>query len=212
ADAGARWLAAAAAPVLAASGEAAWRTARTGAGYAGEAAVAAGRLAAAVGAGAAARASEAGRLGLLAGLRVGGAVEAVPEVVAEGAGRLRKKSRRVTRLAALTAGLGSGYVLGARAGQERFRQIQHAAADLARRPQVQQVMGKLGRSTPAADDAPVPPPSAPVVPPSGPVVPPTGTVLPPSAPVVPPTGTVVPPSGPVVPPPAPGGPPPSTLT
>jgi hypothetical protein len=46
-------------------------------------------------------------------------------------------------------GLGAGYVLGARAGRARYEQIQHAAASLAEKPQVQEAVGKVRDSLPA---------------------------------------------------------------
>ena len=40
-------------------------------------------------------------------------------------------------------GFAAGYVLGAKAGRERYQQIVRSAEDLANRPQVQQATGKI---------------------------------------------------------------------
>ena len=48
----------------------------------------------------------------------------------------------------LAIGLGVGYVLGARAGRERYEQIQQAATRLSGRPEVQQAVEKVRDSLP----------------------------------------------------------------
>ncbi|MGY1773838.1 hypothetical protein [Blastococcus sp. SYSU D00813] len=48
----------------------------------------------------------------------------------------------------LALGIGVGYVLGTRAGRERYEQIQQATARLAGRPEVQQAVGKVRETLP----------------------------------------------------------------
>lgn len=48
----------------------------------------------------------------------------------------------------LALGLGVGYVLGTRAGQARYEQIQQATARLTGRPEVQQAVGKVRETLP----------------------------------------------------------------
>ena len=58
----------------------------------------------------------------------------------------RKPRNRRTRMAGnlkLLAGLAAGYVLGARAGRERYERIAEATRRLAERPEVREVTGKL---------------------------------------------------------------------
>jgi hypothetical protein len=47
------------------------------------------------------------------------------------------------RLITLALGMAAGYVMGAKAGRERFDQIKHQAQNLARKPQVQQVKQRM---------------------------------------------------------------------
>ncbi|MGR7025482.1 hypothetical protein [Geodermatophilus sp. URMC 62] len=49
----------------------------------------------------------------------------------------------------LGIGLGVGYVLGARAGRDRYQQIVQAAQSFLRRPEVQQTVGKVRDAAPA---------------------------------------------------------------
>ncbi|WP_448642631.1 hypothetical protein [Geodermatophilus sp. URMC 63] len=49
----------------------------------------------------------------------------------------------------LGIGLGIGYVLGARAGRDRYQQIVQAAQGFLRRPEVQQTVGKVRDAAPA---------------------------------------------------------------
>jgi hypothetical protein len=109
----------------------------------------AGRLAATAGSRATARAVDVGKSGLRSGQRLGETVESVPEVVAERSERLQQRWRR--RVGRLTTALafGTGYVLGSRAGRERFEQLKGAAAKLAQRPELQQAGDRL--KTVAAD-------------------------------------------------------------
>ncbi|WP_409330550.1 hypothetical protein [Trujillonella humicola] len=48
----------------------------------------------------------------------------------------------------LALGIGVGYVLGTRAGRERYQQIQQATARLTGRPEVQQAVGKVRETLP----------------------------------------------------------------
>lgn len=48
----------------------------------------------------------------------------------------------------LALGIGVGYVLGTRAGRERYEQIQQATARLTGRPEVQQAVGKVRETLP----------------------------------------------------------------
>jgi hypothetical protein len=50
----------------------------------------------------------------------------------------------------LGLGFGVGYVLGARAGRDRFQEIKQAAAGLMERPEVQEALGKARTSVPAS--------------------------------------------------------------
>jgi hypothetical protein len=61
-------------------------------------------------------------------MRVGGAIESVPEEVAEAGHRIRKTGKRAARLTSLGLGAGAGYVVGTRYGD--YGQIQQAAARL----------------------------------------------------------------------------------
>ncbi|SHN64061.1 hypothetical protein SAMN05660350_01207 [Geodermatophilus obscurus] len=136
-------------PLLATTGQAAWRAARAGTATALQATdaatVAVGsalpRVATGVG--------RAGRTGLGAVLAVGAAAEAVPEVVAETGERLEKGWRRVMGRLSLGLGLGVGYVLGARAGRARYEQIKQAAAGFMERPEVQQAVEQVRAAAPA---------------------------------------------------------------
>ena len=60
--------------------------------------------------------------------------------------QLRKPRKRRTRMAGnlkLLAGLAAGYVLGARAGRERYERIAEATRRLAERPEVRELTGKV---------------------------------------------------------------------
>jgi hypothetical protein len=57
--------------------------------------------------------------------------------------RLDSTRRRTMRLITLALGMAAGYVMGAKAGRERFDQIKHQAQNLARKPQVQQVKQRM---------------------------------------------------------------------
>jgi PRC-barrel domain protein len=72
--------------------------------------------------------AEIGSTGLRAAMKVGGAIESVPEEVAEAGHRIKKTGKRAARLTSLGLGAGAGYVVGARYGD--YGQIQQAAARL----------------------------------------------------------------------------------
>jgi hypothetical protein len=55
----------------------------------------------------------------------------------------RKRRRRVAGKLKLLAGLTAGYVLGARAGRERYERIAEATRRLAERPEVRELTGKI---------------------------------------------------------------------
>jgi hypothetical protein len=58
-------------------------------------------------------------------------------------GTPRKRRRRMAGNLKLLAGLAAGYVLGARAGRERYERIAEATRRLAERPQVRELTGKV---------------------------------------------------------------------
>ncbi|WP_448625298.1 hypothetical protein [Geodermatophilus sp. URMC 64] len=118
-----REMVAAAAPLVAAIGGLVWRGTRAGAASALHAASA---------------------------IRLGGAVETVPEVVSETGKRLRKGRKKLMGRLSLGLGFGVGYVVGARAGRARFEQIKRAASSFAERPEVQQALDKVKDAAPAA--------------------------------------------------------------
>jgi hypothetical protein len=136
-------------PLLATTGQAAWRAARAGTDSALQVTDAATLAVAAAVPRVAAGAVRAGRTGLRAVLTVGAAAEAVPEVVAETGERLEKGWRRVMGRLSLGLGFGVGYVLGARAGRARYEQIKQAAAGVMERPEVQQAVEKARTAAPA---------------------------------------------------------------
>jgi hypothetical protein len=137
------------APLLATTGQAAWRAARAGTDSALQAADAATLAIAAAVPRVAAGAVRAGRTGLRAVLTVGAAAEAVPEVVAETGERLEKGWRKVMGRLSLGLGFGVGYVLGARAGRARYEEIKRAAAGFMERPEVQQALETARNAAPA---------------------------------------------------------------
>ncbi|MGY1689521.1 hypothetical protein [Geodermatophilus sp. SYSU D01105] len=137
------------APWLATTGEAAWRAARAGTDSALQATGAATEAVVAALPRVAAGAGNAGRTGLHALLTVGAAAEAAPKVLAETGERLEKGWRRGMGRLSLALGFGVGYVLGARAGQDRYEQIRQAAAGVMERPEVQQALDKARTAAPA---------------------------------------------------------------
>ena len=141
-------LATAAAPVVAAAGREAQRAASAGAVTAAHAAGATARLAASTLSSGAAIGADLGSAGLRAAMGAMGAVESVPEAVAESTDSLQRGWRRGMRRLSLGLGLALGYVLGARAGRERFDQIASTAAGLAGRPEVQRAVGTVRAAVP----------------------------------------------------------------
>ena len=59
---------------------------------------------------------------------------------------LRSRRRRMAGNLKLLAGLAAGYVLGARAGRERYEQIAEAGRRLAERPEIRELTGKVRAS------------------------------------------------------------------
>jgi len=112
---------------------------RTGAISARRAGSRAARLTAA----AAARAADTANSGVAGGQRVGAAVGAVPEVVSESGEKLQKRWRKAMGKVTTVLGFGAGYVLGTKAGRERYVQLSQAATKVARRPEVQQGVDRL---------------------------------------------------------------------
>jgi hypothetical protein len=136
-------------PLLATTGQAAWRAARAGTDSVLQATDAATLAVGAAVPRVVGGAVRAGRTGLRAVLTVGAAAEAVPEVVAETGERLEKGWRRVMGRLSLGLGFGVGYVLGARAGRDRYEQIKEAAAGVMERPEVQQALERARTAAPA---------------------------------------------------------------
>lgn len=75
--------------------------------------------------------------------RVSGAVAAVPATVAEQGRQLHKRWRKLVRTVKFVLGLGVGFVLGARAGRERYEELKEKATNLLQRPEVQQGKDRL---------------------------------------------------------------------
>ena len=112
---------------------------RTGAISARRAGSRAARLTAA----AVARAADTANSGVAGGQRVGAAVGAVPEVVSESGEKLQKRWRKAMGKVTTMLGFSAGYVLGTKAGRERYVQLSQAATKVARRPEVQQGVDRL---------------------------------------------------------------------
>ncbi len=91
----------------------------------------------------ASRAASAGRSGLRGGQRVGEAVGSVPDAVSERSEQLQKRWRKVMGKAMTVLGFGAGYVLGTRAGRERYQQLKQTAVKVGQHPQVQQARDRL---------------------------------------------------------------------
>jgi hypothetical protein len=137
------------APLLTATGQAAWRAARARTDSALRATDAATLAVAAAVPRVVTGAGRAGSTVLHAVLTVGAAVEAVPEAIAATEERLEKGWRRVMGRLSLGLGFGVGYVLGARAGRARYEQIKQAAAGVMERPEVQQAVEQVRAAAPA---------------------------------------------------------------
>lgn len=69
--------------------------------------------------------------------------ETVAGTVAEQVDDLQRGWRRLTLRVTLAVAAGVGYVLGARAGRERYDDITAAAREVTQRPEVQQVLGRF---------------------------------------------------------------------
>ncbi len=137
------------APLLAATGQAAWRAARARTDSALRATDAATLAIAAAVPRVVTGVGRAGTTVLHAVFTAGAAVEAVPEAIAETGERLEKGWRRVMGRLSLGLGFGVGYVLGARAGRARYEQIKQAAAGVMERPEVQQAVEQVRAAAPA---------------------------------------------------------------
>ncbi|PWW21220.1 PRC-barrel domain protein [Geodermatophilus normandii] len=120
--------ASAAGPLLATTGHALQTGANAGADLTRQVVEVGSELAAAALSRVAEAGAEIGSTGLRAAMKVGGAIESVPEEVAEAGHRIRKTGKRAARLTSLGVGAGAGYVVGARYGD--YGQIQQAAARL----------------------------------------------------------------------------------
>jgi hypothetical protein len=132
------------------------------------------------------------------GRRVRATGQATGKAISRGAGRVRPGRRRRRRGGTLGLAVGgaAGYVLGAKAGRERYEEIAAAARRLRQRPEVRRISEQAGAkldqlSGQAADKLQAARQSTPREASSrgGPpitVVPETPTVTPPSPPVVPP--------------------------
>jgi hypothetical protein len=136
-------LAAVTAPLLATVGRVSLAGARTGALAARQAAHGATRFTEAAASRTAGRAGEVGRASVQVGRRVGGAVESVPEAILEGGHRIQRMWKRGMGMLSVGLGFAAGYVLGTRAGRERFEQIKQAANTVAERPEVQQALQRV---------------------------------------------------------------------
>ncbi|MGY1760637.1 hypothetical protein ACI79G_16625 [Geodermatophilus sp. SYSU D00779] len=137
------------APLLTATGRAAWQAARARTDSALRATDAATLAVAAAVPRVTGGIGRAATTVLHAVLTVGAAVEAAPEAIAETGERLEKGWRRVMGRLSLGLGFGVGYVLGARAGRARYEQIKQAAAGVMERPEVQQAVEQVRAAAPA---------------------------------------------------------------
>jgi hypothetical protein len=77
------------------------------------------------------------------GVRGGKSIGLVPETVSERSEQLQKRWRKVMDKFTSALTLGVGYVLGNRAGRERYDQLKQSAAKLAQRPEVQQARERV---------------------------------------------------------------------
>jgi hypothetical protein len=132
-------LAAVTTPLLATAGQVSLIGVRTGAVAARQAAHGATLLTKAAASRAAEQAGVVAQAGVQVGRRVGVAVESVPELIVEGRHRVQDVGRGGTGVLSAGAGVAAGYVLGVRAGRQRFDHDEHRASTVARRPEVQQI-------------------------------------------------------------------------
>jgi hypothetical protein len=144
------------------------------------------------------------------GRRARASVQATQQAISQGARRVRPGRRRRRRggTLGLAAGGAAGYVLGAKAGRERYQELTESARRLRQRPEVErateQAVAKLDQlSGQAADKLQAARPSTrteagssggqPIT-----VVPETPTMTPPSSTVMPPADLAPPPAQPPV--------------
>jgi len=71
------------------------------------------------------------------------AMRSVPVAVSEGGDRLQETGRRIVGTITATLALGVGYLLGARAGRQRYEQLKGAAVALQQRPEVRQATSRI---------------------------------------------------------------------
>ncbi len=151
------------APLLTTAGHLSLAGARTGAVAAREAAYGATRLTATAASLAAGLLGAVAQAAVQVGRRVGGAVESVPEEIVDGGHRIHKVWRRAMGMLSAGVGLAAGYVLGARAGRQRFEQIKSAASTVAQRPEVQQALQRVkSAAAPSQEGAGAQEPTAPL--------------------------------------------------
>lgn len=126
---------------------AAGRTGLPAAATAGRAGVAAGRSvgirAAQLASAGTALAAAAGSSGVRRGRRVGEAAGAVPGAVSERSDQLQQRGRKVMGKVTAVVALGVGYVLGARAGRQRYEQLKQTAVKVGQRPEMQQAQERV---------------------------------------------------------------------
>jgi hypothetical protein len=145
------------------------------------------------------------------GRRAGASVQATRKAISQGASRVRPSRRRRQRRGGtfgLAAGGAAGYVLGAKAGRQRYQQLTESAKQLRQRPEVKRateraVAGLDQLSGLAADKLQAARPSTRSEAGSGggppiAVVPETPTVTPPAPTVMPPADLAPPPAQPTV--------------
>ena len=142
-------IAASAAPLTATTRQVARRSTQAAARTARRAASATPGLAAAAASRAAAGVTAVAQRSVRGGQWVSGAVGSVPEAVSDRSERLHKGGRKAMNRLTMGLGFGAGYILGARAGRERFQQIKQAAVTVAQRPEVQQARDRLKTVAPA---------------------------------------------------------------
>jgi len=82
-------------------------------------------------------------LGLRVGQTVGHSFEAVPAAIGDGTEVLQKRWNRFTTRLTMGTALAGGYVLGARAGRQRYNELTQAAQRVLSRPEVQQARERL---------------------------------------------------------------------
>ena len=114
-----------------------------GAGAAAREAMRAGSFATQEASGLASRASEVGVKAAHAGHRVSTSLADVPHMVVEGGEKVHSTWTKWTRRVLISVSAGVGYVLGARAGHERYEQIAGVASQVGHRPEVQRARSRI---------------------------------------------------------------------